>query len=102
MSDLAERLCRARLEGGTVPIGPAEIGENLDAAYALQQEVLRQIGDPSDRSCSSQQLLNSRVRPMVRQTLASSFRSCSFFYPSSAPLYVTDISCENADHHGAA
>lgn len=48
MSDLAERLCRARLEGGTVPVEPAAIGEDLDAAYALQQEVLRQIGDPSD------------------------------------------------------
>ena len=48
MSDLAERLYRARLDGGTVPIEPAAIGEDLDAAYALQQEVLRQIGDPSD------------------------------------------------------
>ncbi|MDD9916135.1 MAG: hypothetical protein OXT01_15895, partial [Rhodospirillaceae bacterium] len=48
MSDLAERLCRARLDGGTVPIEPAAIGEDLDAAYALQQEVLKRIGDPSD------------------------------------------------------
>ena len=48
MSDLAERLCRARLEGGTVPIEPAEIGEDLDAAYDLQQQVLQHIGDASD------------------------------------------------------
>ncbi|MEC9152600.1 MAG: fumarylacetoacetate hydrolase family protein [Pseudomonadota bacterium] len=48
MSDLAERLCRARLDGDTVAVEPAAIGENLDAAYALQQEVLWHIGDPSD------------------------------------------------------
>ena len=48
MSDLAERLCRARLDGGTVAVEPAAIGENLDAAYALQQKVLWHIGGPSD------------------------------------------------------
>ncbi len=46
--ELAKRLCRARLVGETVEIDTDSLGEDLDDAYALQQCVLRAIGDPSD------------------------------------------------------
>lgn len=48
MSDLVERLCRARLDGHTVTVQDGELGDTLDAAYTLQKLVLQRIGDPSD------------------------------------------------------
>lgn len=48
MLELAERLCRARLDGGTVDISPSALGDDLENAYALQADVLRYIGGPSD------------------------------------------------------
>lgn len=45
MSELAAQLAQARMEGGTVPVDPAALGDDLDAAYTLQEEVLRRIGD---------------------------------------------------------
>ena len=48
MSDLVERLCRARLDGHTITVQDSELGDSLDAAYALQQQVLQRIGDLSD------------------------------------------------------
>ena len=89
MSDLAERLYRARLDGGTVPIEPAAIGEDLDAAYALQQEVLRQIGDPSDSwkvgstSAEAQAALGTTEPGAAR--VPSRFR---FTSPAAVPIFA--------------
>ncbi len=48
MQDLAERLCRARIDGGTVGVPPNSIVSDLDDAYAIQELVLRCLGGPSD------------------------------------------------------
>lgn len=48
MSELVERLCRARLDGHIVTVQDGELGDTLDAAYTLQKQVLQRIGDPSD------------------------------------------------------
>ncbi len=48
MPTLAGRLKHARLDGTTVTINPGEISGSLTEAYALQEEVFLQIGDPSD------------------------------------------------------
>ncbi|NKB59069.1 MAG: hypothetical protein GKS00_22300 [Alphaproteobacteria bacterium] len=46
--DLAERLCRARLEGTTVAIGNGEIGDSREAAYTVQRQVHALIGGSFD------------------------------------------------------
>ncbi len=48
MNDLANRLCQARLEGGTVTVQPETIGPTLEDAYAVQEQVLSCLGGPSD------------------------------------------------------
>lgn len=89
MSDLAERLCRARLEGGTVDVSPKTLGSDLENAYALQTEVLRHIGDPSDgwkvgsTSAEAQAALGTSEPGAAR--VPSRFR---FTSPATVPIFA--------------
>jgi 2-keto-4-pentenoate hydratase len=45
MASLAERLSKARLEGGTVTLGDGELADDMAAAQAIQDEIWTLMGD---------------------------------------------------------
>jgi len=93
MTDLAQRLCKARLNGGIVTLADGELPDDLAAAQAIQDEVWRLMGDRcggwkiGGTSAESQQRLGIREPGAARLPARSIFANYANLplYPEHTP-----------------